>query len=86
MIANYTMVYADVPIYLWSKTSVSFQDPQHYRKLSFPATNGMVISSGNLQGIYELGVLVSPVVGFSSSYVVNQRYLNVQNWYKYIYT
>jgi hypothetical protein len=54
------------PFYRNATTGVTFADPQAHRKLSIPDASGSLVSTGNLQDITAMGVLVSPILAANS--------------------
>lgn len=55
------------PVYRYSKTSLQFSDPTAHRKLSIPDRSGKLLTSGSLDDIIGVGVLVSPIIGLNSA-------------------
>jgi len=51
------------PIWQFASTMLSFEDADEYTKLSFPDTDGQLVSTGNLEMITSLGTQVSPILG-----------------------
>ena len=57
---------SQTPIYRFATTVVDFKDPTEHRKLTIPDVSGNVVTTGTLDEITSVGVLVSPIIGRNS--------------------
>ena len=61
-----TLVCYSRPVWQYATSALSFKDAREYTKLSFPDTDGYLVSTGNLDLITSLGTQISPILGLHS--------------------